>query len=101
MWLIALFDLPVDDQNHRRAYTRFRRSLLREGFSMLQFSVYARYCSSEAASDAFRRRLRLEIPEDGQVRLVAITDRQFGRMEVFCGKTKTLAEQPPDQLLLF
>lgn len=68
---------------------------------MLQFSVYARYCTGEEASEAFRRRVRTEIPCDGQVRLIAITDRQFGKMEVFCGKTLLAAETPPEQLLLF
>jgi CRISPR-associated protein Cas2 len=101
MWLFALFDLPVDTKKHRKAYARFRKSLLIEGFSMLQFSVYARYCTGEEASDAFKRRVRTQIPDDGQVRLIAITDRQFGKMEIFCGKTKHPAEQPPDQLLLF
>jgi CRISPR-associated protein Cas2 len=101
MWLFALFDLPVDTKPHRKAYAKFRKSLIAEGFTMLQFSVYARYCASEESSDAFRRRLRTEIPDDGQVRLVAITDRQFGKMEIFNGKKPVGVEKPPEQLLLF
>lgn len=101
MWLFVLFDLPVDSKKHRKAYSRFRKALIEEGFNMLQFSVYARYCTSEAASDAIRRRVRAEIPEVGQVRLISITDRQFGKMEVFSGKIVVSAEQPPKQLLLF
>jgi CRISPR-associated protein Cas2 len=101
MWLFALFDLPVDTKSHRRAYTKFRKTLLGEGFSMLQFSVYARYCVGEESSEAFRRRVRKELPTDGQVRLMAVTDRQFGKMEIFFGKNLLAAETPPDQLLLF
>ncbi|HHT9133449.1 MAG TPA: CRISPR-associated endonuclease Cas2, partial [Candidatus Avalokitesvara rifleensis] len=43
MWLFAMFDLPVDTKKARREYTRFRKALLTEGFTMLQYSVYARY----------------------------------------------------------
>lgn len=95
MWLFALFDLPVDSPDHRRVYTRFRKALLAEGFSMLQYSVYARHCNSEEKADAFKRHLRPKLPSEGQVRLLAVTDAQFGKMEVFEGIRLTDPEQPP------
>lgn len=101
VWLFAMFDLPVDTKKARRAYTQFRKALLKYGFSMLQFSVYARYFSSEEASEAHRRRVKLCLPDDGQVRLLAVTDKQFGKMEVFFGKKAFAAEKAPEQLLLF
>lgn len=101
MWLFALFDLPVDSKAARRQYTRFRTELLKEGFSMLQFSVYARYCQSEERANQYRKRIRQALPPAGEVRLMAITDRQYGKMEVFLGKKRTSTEEPPQQLLLF
>lgn len=101
MWLFAMFDLPVTTKKARRRYTQFRKLLIREGFTMLQFSVYSRYCVSEKASETYRRRLEAHLPPDGQVRLLAVTDRQFGKMEVFLGRNRTTTEEPPDQLLLF
>jgi len=101
MWLVAMFDLPVDSAEARREYTRFRKKLLAQGFTMLQFSVYARYCPSEEASAVYRSRVRDVLPPKGEVRLIAVTDRQFGKMEVFLGKTRRRAEKPPEQLLLF
>ncbi|MBI5696397.1 MAG: CRISPR-associated endonuclease Cas2 [Nitrospirae bacterium] len=101
MWLFAMFDLPVDDKDARREYTRFRKQLLKEGFVQMQYSVYARYCGSEERSEAMRRRLRAALPPDGHVRLVAITDHQFGKMEVYYGKKRISAEEPPEQMLLF
>lgn len=101
MWLLAMFDLPVDTKTARKRYTRFRKALIREGFTMLQFSVYARYCESEEASDVHRRHVRTVLPPEGHVRLVALTDRQFGRMEIFFGESLRRAESPPPQLLLF
>lgn len=101
MWLVAMFDLPVDTKDAKRQYTRFRKALLRQGFTMLQYSVYARHCASEETAKAHRSRVRGALPPDGQVRVVAITDHQFGKMEVYFGKKRAAAEDPPSQLELF
>jgi len=101
MWLFALFDLPVDTRAARHRYAQFRRLLIQEGFCMLQFSVYARYCASEDLADPICRRIAHEVPEDGHVRLLMVTDRQFGKMQVYHGKTRISAESVPAQLLLF
>ena len=101
MWLFAMFDLPVDTKPARRHYTQFRTFLLKLGFSMLQFSVYGRYFADEPSSIPYRKRIRLVLPPHGQVRLLLVTDHQFGKMESFVGKTTEQVEQPPRQLLLF
>jgi len=101
MWLYAMFDLPVDTKKARKEYTRFRKALIREGFLMLQFSVYARYCISEEANTGYRNRIRALLPPHGQVRLLGVTDRQFGKQEVYNGKKRQEPEPEPQQLLLF
>lgn len=101
MWLMAMFDLPVDTREHRTNHARFRNSLRKDGFMMLQLSVYARYIPSEEAAEVHRKRIRRAVPEAGQVRLLAVTDRQFAKMEVYYGKKSTDPESPPPQLMLF
>jgi CRISPR-associated protein Cas2 len=101
MWLVAMFDLPVDTKEARREYTRFRKALLREGFLMLQYSVYARFFESGENADVHRQHVRGALPPAGQVRLLAISDHQFGRMDVFQGKMRAETEEPPPQLMLF
>lgn len=101
MWLFALFDLPVDTKQRRREYAQFRKLLIKEGFSMLQFSVYARYSVSEEALEGVHNRIQCGLPSQGQVRLLAVTDHQFGKMEVFYGKKRKPTESPPPQLRLF
>ena len=101
MWLFAMFDLPVTTARARKRYARFRKLLISQGFSMLQFSVYARYCESEEASVAYRGRIRAGLPPEGYVRLLAVTDRQFGKMESYIGEISELVEKPPSQLVLF
>ena len=101
VWLFAMFDLPVDSVQARRRYVHFRKTLLRQGFSMLQFSVYARYFGSDERAEVIRRRLRESLPPSGEVRLLSVTDVQFGKMQVFQGKKRSKTETPPEQLLLF
>lgn len=101
MWLLAMFDLPVLEPEDRRNYTRFRKVLLKDGFMMLQFSVYARYIKSEDAADAHRKVVRRAVPPAGQVRLIAVTDYQFGKMEVFLGRKPRPPESAQAQMLLF
>ncbi len=101
MWMIVMFDLPVDTEKARREYTIFRKRLLKKGFMMLQFSVYGRFYASEEASKVHRKYIRSVLPPNGQVRLLSVTDRQFGKMEVFIGKKKAAPEQQPEQLQFF
>lgn len=101
MWVFAMFDLPVDSKDARRQYTRFRKVLLKQGFMMLQYSVYARYVRSEEAEQVYRRVVRASLPPEGQVRLISVTDRQFGKMDIFFGKSRRSVEDPPAQMLLF
>jgi len=101
MWLFAMFDLPVDKPELRREYTQFRKELLKAGFTMMQYSVYAHYVRSEESEEVYRKKVARALPTHGQVRLVSVTDRQFGRMDVYVGKKREKVEDPPMQLMLF
>ena len=101
MWVLAMFDLPVDTTTARRWYAQFRKTLIRQGFSMLQFSVYARFFGSDERAEVIRERVRKSLPPGGEVRLLSVTDHQFAKMEVFLGKKRGKTEEPPEQLLLF
>ena len=101
MWLVAMFDLPVDTKAARKQYAWFRKDLLKDGFSMMQFSVYIRHCASEENADVHVGRVERALPPDGEVRVLAITDKQFERMRVFWGKMRKPTEAAPPQMELF
>jgi CRISPR-associated protein Cas2 len=101
MWVIAMFDLPVDTKAARRAYARFRKDLLEDGFTMLQFSVYVRHCASIDNAEMHATRMGAKVPERGEVRFLIITDNQFGRIKVFVGKRREKVPPAPAQLQLF
>lgn len=101
MWIFAMFDLPTETAKARRDYTHFRKNLLKDGFSMLQYSVYVRHCASEENVEVHYNRITGVLPPDGEVRLITITDKQFGRMESFWGKMRKPVPPQPRQLELF
>jgi CRISPR-associated protein Cas2 len=100
VWLIVLFDLPTATLEERADYRHFREFLLDDGFVILQFSVYGRHCASEENAFVHRHRVHGALPPDGEVRLLSMTDKQFGRMSVFHGKLRRATERPPEQVLL-
>ena len=101
VWTIVLFDLPTDSAAARKQYTNFRKFVLNDGFTMMQYSVYMRHHASEENAQVHIKRVRFHLPNDGEVRVVKITDKQFSRIEVFYGKRKRPTEKAPEQLQFF
>ena len=101
MWVLTMFDLPMDTKQTRRAYTQFRKKLLQDGFTRLQYSVYVRHCASEENADVHAARVERTLPDDGEVRVIYFTDKQYERMRVFWGNRRKPPETPPRQLELF
>ena len=98
MWVFVYFDLPTGTQKERRAYTDFRKNLLRDGFAMIQYSIYARHCSSYENAEVHKKRVKGAIPEKGEVIIFEITDKQFGMMEFYRGAKSTDRPETPQQL---
>ena len=101
MWVMVMFDLPTDNAKARRDYALFRKHLLRDGFIMLQYSIYGRNCPSEENALVHTKRIKSHLPPQGQVRIINLTDKQFSRMEVFSGKKRAKIENAPQQLEFF
>lgn len=98
VWIIVLFDLPTDTKTARRQYTKFRNFLLDDSFTMMQYSVYMRHCASDENAAVHVKRVKNILPPEGEVRIIKITDKQFGKIEIYYGKKRLPTEQPPKQL---
>ena len=101
MWIVAMFDLPTDTSQARRAYTQFRKALLKDGFTMMQYSVYVRHCASLENTTVHMQRVQVALPDDGEVRVLTVTEKQFQRMGIFWGKLRKPPDPTPKQLELF
>jgi CRISPR-associated protein Cas2 len=85
MRLLVFFDLPVVTRAERRAYTVFRRFLLNDGYDMIQFSVYGRIVNGNDAEQKHLKRLVDNLPPEGSVRCLTVTEKQFASMKLLVG----------------
>lgn len=102
MRLIVFFDLPTTTRVHKRAYTLFRRFLIQDGYDMMQWSVYARIINGVDAVEKHLKRLENNLPKEGSVRCLPVSEKQFANMKVLVGQV-TFQEKKVNakQLCLF
>ena len=101
MWLFVFFDLPVETKKGRKAAARFRKDIMKDGFTMMQFSVYTRHCPSGENADVHLKRVKKSIPEKGQVSILRITDKQYGEIINYWSAEESPLAPAPQQLELF
>lgn len=102
MRMLVFFDLPVKTANQRREATRFRNFLLKDGYHMVQYSLYARVCNGIDAVEKHERRLNSSLPDNGSVRLLVVTEKQYESIKILVGNlTVNEVSASPEQLTLF
>ena len=72
-----MFDLPMDTAKEKRIYQLFRKGLIKEGFVMMQYSVYVRTCPTREYAKRLEKRVEGIAPEKGNVRLLTVTEKQY------------------------
>ena len=101
MWVLVIFDLPTETKVERKIYAGFRKSLLKDGFGMFQFSIYLRHCPSRENAEVHIKRVKRNLPDRGHIGIMCITDKQFGDMEIFYGQKVADVQRPTSQLEMF
>lgn len=86
MRMIVFFDIPVKTKRQRRIATGFRNFLIKDGYHMVQYSVYARVCNGIDAVNKHRSRLKTALPENGSVRLMVVTEKQYEAIKILVGE---------------
>ena len=74
---------------------------MKDGFSMMQYSVYLRHCASRENAEIHVKRIQSFLPPSGQVSILRITDKQFELIETFIGKKSVPPPLQPHQLEMF
>lgn len=101
MWVMVFFDLPTETSEQRKTAGQFRKHLIKDGFTMFQYSIYVRHCSSKENAETHIGRVSRNIPGDGKVCIMTITDRQFNEIKIFEGTAKVQPIPTAIQLELF
>lgn len=85
MRLVLFFDLPMKTKKEVKLYIHFRKYLIKNGYMMMQFSVYCKIFPNREAAVKHVQNLRKNVPKDGQIRLLLVTEKQYSKIEVIVG----------------
>lgn len=86
MRILVFFDLPTETVADRRSYRAFRKLLIKNGFFMVQESVYSRMVLNKSVENSVITILRRNSPEKGCVQVLTVTEKQFSKMEFLTGE---------------
>lgn len=92
MRLLVFFDLPTESSAQKKEYRLFRKFLIKEGFLMMQESVYAKLVVNDGAAGAAIMRLRKHRPPEGLVQVLRVTEKQFATMDYITGNREAYDE---------
>ena len=101
MRMLVFFDLPVKTKSQRREATQFRNFLVKDGYYMVQYSLYARVCNGYDSVEMHRKRVEANLPCNGSVRLLVITEKQYGSIMVLVGELKEEEHFNPSEQMTF
>jgi CRISPR-associated protein Cas2 len=100
MRVLVFFDLPIVTKEERRAYTKFRKFLLRNGFLMLQESVYCKLALNGTAVKAIVEQVHKNSPEEGLIQLLTVTEKQYAKMDFIIGEVKSEVLDTDERLVI-
>ena len=100
MRVLVFFDLPVLTSENRRAYAKFRRFLLKNGFLKLQESVYCKLALNSSAVNAIVDNVHKNKPEEGLIQLLTVTEKQYAKMDIILGQVKSEVLDTDERLVI-
>lgn len=100
MRLFVLFDMPIEKEAQRKEYVRFRKFILQDGFVMLQYSVYTRFCINDTDASKHIKRVVGFKPKYGNIRILKVTENQFNNMIMVAGEKNEQELLETDEQLL-
>ena len=86
MRMILFFDLPRNTSKEISAATRFVNDLKKDGFMMLQESVYCKLLLNLSAFDPIKKKIDKIKPKKGNIILLTVTEKQFNDMDIILGE---------------
>lgn len=100
MRVFIMFDLPVETAEERRSYTQFRKFLMKNGFIMMQESIYSKLCLNATAAKTIYDTVRKNTPKKGIVQLMVVTEKQYASIEYLTGESSSEYINNTDRLVV-
>ncbi len=100
MRIIVFFDLPVVSSSQRREYVKFRKFLIKNGFMMLQESVYCKLALNGTVANSIVDNVHKNSPPEGLVQLLTVTEKQYAKMDLIIGDIKSDVLDSDERLII-
>ena len=86
MRIVVFFDLPTITDKDKKEYRRFRKMLIKNGFVMVQESVYVRMALNQTIQKSVLELLKKNKPATGMVQALVVTEKQFSNITNISGQ---------------
>lgn len=100
MRILVFFDLPTETLENKREYRKFHRLLIKNGFLMMQESIYCRMLLTQSASKTVLETIKRNRPTQGIVQVMTVTEKQFESMEYITGKYHSEVIESDERLII-
>lgn len=100
MRVLVFFDLPVKTKKDRREYSRFRKFLVKNGFMMVQESVYSKLALNQTVVNGISESVKKNKPSAGLVQMLTVTEKQYSKMEIVVGTANSNVISNDERLLI-
>ena len=100
MRIFVFFDLPMDTLEEKREYRKFRKALIKNGFIMMQESVYCNLMTTPSVENSVKNMIQMNKPSKGVVQTLVVTEKQFVKMEYVVGENKSDIIDNEDRVII-
>jgi len=100
MRILVFFDLPTLTDGDKREYRKFRKLLIKNGFIMMQESVYTRMVLNQTVQKSIIELLKKNKPPAGLVQAMVVTEKQFSNTVNISGKVTSDVIDSDERLLI-
>ena len=100
MRILVFFDLPTLTNEDKRNYRSSRNVLIKNGFIMLQESVYCKLMTSPSVENSVKNMIQKNKPPQGIVQTLLVTEKQFSKMDYVVGESKSDIIDSEERLII-
>lgn len=88
MRIVIFFDLPTLTAKNMTDYRMFRKFLIKNGFIMMQESVYSKLVINRNSLSLIEKKIKDNLPPNGNIQLMQITEKQYAGIEYLRGEAQ-------------
>ena len=82
-----MFDLPVAEKKHRKAYREFKKYLLQNGYRTIQKSLYVKLLHNISNAKTEILKVKSAAPTEGNIQMLPLSLLNFKKMTAVCGSS--------------